>query len=170
MLRVEFKAPWSRSLRKSTALSTAILCAICAVGLLVSSGSPLLRYTLAMLPFAVVLAASLFVVRGYVLTDDAIEVTRLGWTTALPLTTLQSVEGNTEAMRGSLCVFANGGLFACTGIFWNRRLGLHRAFATDRSRAVVLRYPRRTVVLTPHDPQHFIVRVRTLLKIAQFPK
>ena len=63
-------------------------------------------------------------------------------------------------MRGSVRVFGNGGLFSITGRFWNRKLGWYRAYATDPSRAVVLRYPKRTVVITPHDPQHFIMRAR----------
>jgi hypothetical protein len=73
-------------------------------------------------------------------------------------------------MRGSIRVLANGGVFSFTGRFWNRKLGWYRAFATDPSRAVVLRYPKRTIVITPHDPQHFIMRARTLLKVAEFPK
>ena len=72
---------------------------------------------------------------------------------------------------GSLdTTFGNGGLFSITGRFWNRKLGRYRALATDPSRAIVLRYPKRTIVITPHDPQHFIMRARTFLKVADFPK
>ena len=67
----------------------------------------------------------------------------------------------------------HGGLgdqpFSFSGEFWNRRLGRFRALATDPQRAVVLRYSRRTVVITPHDPQQFIMRARTVLKTSQFP-
>jgi hypothetical protein len=34
----------------------------------------------------------------------------------------------------------------------------------------VLRYPERTIVITPHDPQQFIMRAGTFIKIAGFPK
>jgi hypothetical protein len=71
-------------------------------------------------------------------------------------------------MRGSLRLLGNGGLFSFSGEFWNRRLGRYRALATDPSRAVVLRYPGRTIVITPHDPQQFIMRARTLLSTSQF--
>jgi hypothetical protein len=35
---------------------------------------------------------------------------------------------------------------------------------------VVLRYAKRTIVITPHDPQHFIMRAGTFIKVAGFPK
>jgi len=63
-------------------------------------------------------------------------------------------------MRGSLRLFGNGGLFAITGWFWNRKLGRYRAFATDPARAVVLRYATRRILLTPDDVQKFIVLMR----------
>lgn len=122
------------------------------------------------LPLVILLSAIPFMVRGYVLTEEALVVKRSGWSTRLLLRDLQSVAGDAEAMRGSLRLWANGGLFSFTGEFWNRRLGRYRALATDPQRAVVLRYPRRTIVITPHDPQHFIMRARTLLKTAQYPK
>jgi hypothetical protein len=105
-------------------------------------------------------------VLGYRLTEHEIQVRRLGWITTLPLATLRSVEGNADAMQGSLRLFGNGGLFSYTGLFWNRKLRLYRVFATDPARSVVLRYPKRTIVITPHDPQQFIVRARALLKTA----
>jgi len=71
-----------------------------------------------------------------------------------------------EGMRGSLRLLGNGGLFAICGWFWNRRIGRYRAYATDPERAVLLRYRDGTkVVLTPHDVQHFIVRVRRLAAV-----
>ncbi len=107
--------------------------------------------------------------RGYVLSDDQIVVKRLGWQTVLPLQGMQSVSGDATAMQGSLRIFGNGGLLSFTGEFWNRKLGRYRALATDPDRAVVLRYARRVIVITPHDPQQFIMRARSLLKFAASP-
>jgi hypothetical protein len=105
-------------------------------------------------------------VRGYVLTETHIEIRRLGWSTVLPLAGLVTVTGEPEGLRGSLRLFGNGGLFAISGWFWNRRMGRFRAYATDPGRVVLLRYrDGKKVVVTPHDVQHFIVRVRTLAKI-----
>jgi hypothetical protein len=67
-------------------------------------------------------------------------------------------------MARSLRLFGNGGLLSYSGYFWNRKTGRYRAFATDPSRAVVLSYRKRKIIITPDDPQRFIVRLRTQLK------
>jgi hypothetical protein len=159
---IEFRAPWSKTLRASTIMSCAILSMMGVLPWLIDRSSAV-TYSLSALSLLVVLATLPFRVRGYVLTDGALLVKRGGWMTQLPLAGLQSVSGDVEAMRGSVRIFGNGGLFSITGEFWNRRLGRYRALATDPSRAVILRYPRRVIVITPHDPQHFIMRARTLL-------
>jgi hypothetical protein len=117
-----------------------------------------------MLPPIILLLAALCMVRGYVLTDKEIVVKRLGWANRFALTDLRSVHGDNEAMASSLRLFGNGGLLSYSGLFWSRKMGRYRALATDPSRAVVLTYAKRKILLTPDDPQRFIVRVRTLLK------
>jgi len=98
-----------------------------------------------------------------VLTESQLEVRRLGWSTILPLEGLAAVSGEPQGLQGSLRLFGNGGLFGISGWFWNRRIGRFRAYATDPQRAVLLRYrDGRKVLVTPHDVQHFIVRVRNL--------
>jgi hypothetical protein len=128
---------------------------------------PLARAALVAVPLLVLLGALPFMVRGYLLTEQDIEVRRLGWRTVLPLAGLVAVTGEPEGLRGSLRVLGNGGLFGISGWFWNRRIGRFRAYATDPARVVLLRYrDGRNVVVTPHDVQHFIVRVRTLAKLS----
>jgi hypothetical protein len=129
-----------------------------------------LAWSLAMvcIPLAILIATLPFMVLGYRLAENEIQVKRFGWITTLPLATLNSVEGKADAMQGTWRLFGNSGLFSLTGLYWNRQLKFYRAYATDPSRAVILRYPNRIVVITPHDPQHFIVRLRTLLKTAGF--
>lgn len=163
---VRFPAPWSSSLRITTTIAMLVLLGVMVVAALVGSRGvvPLpLRLSLAALPALIVLATLPFMVRGYLLTDKEIEVQRLGWRTLLPLVGLVAVTGQPEGLRGSVRLFGNGGLFAMTGWYWNRRIGRFRAYVTDPERAVLLRYrDGRQVVLTPHDVQHFIVKVRTL--------
>lgn len=166
---IEFRAPWSKWLRTASVMSTLVLLLATVSIVLAEPLKPApLRVLLATLPVIIILLAALFMVRGYVLTDDAILVRRLGWTTRLPLDQLQSVSGDQHAMRGSIRLLGNNGLFSITGEYFNRKLRRYRALATDPSRAVVLRYPKRTIVITPHDPQQFIVRARTLLKYSEF--
>jgi hypothetical protein len=77
---------------------------------------------------------------------------------------LETVTGEPEGLKGSLRLFGNGGRSALPGGFWNRRLGRFRAYATDPSRVVPLRYADgRKFMVTPGDVQHLIVQVRAVL-------
>ena len=160
----EFSAPWSRSLRLVTTSSAVLLLGLALAGLSLGPRQSLIwRMAMVGAPLVVLVGALLFMVRGYVLTESRIEVRRLGWSTVLPLAGLAAVNGEPQGLRGSLRLFGNGGLFAISGWFWNRRIGRFRAYATDPERAVLLRYrDGKKVVVTPHDVQHFIVRVRNL--------
>jgi PH (Pleckstrin Homology) domain-containing protein len=162
----QFPAPWSRSLSVVTAGAVAVLLVVMLTGLFLGPRAPpQWRAAMVAVPLAVLLGSLPFMVRGYILTDEHIEVRRLGWSTVLPLAGLVAVSGEPEGLRGSVRLFGNGGLFGISGWFWNRRIGRFRAYATDPGRVVLLRYrDGRKVVVTPHDVQHFIVRLRTLAK------
>ena len=163
-MALEFRAPWSRSLKTASRIAVLILLGTAAAGiLLMPARMPLLRVLLAGLPAGVLVSALLFMVSGYTLTATALEVRRPLWTTTFALSDLISVAGDAEALQGALRLFGNGGLFSFSGIFWNRRLGLFHAYGTDPGRAVVLKFRKRTIVITPDDTQRFIVRVRTHL-------
>jgi hypothetical protein len=162
---IEFRAPWSRGLRSISCVAVACLVAAFIAGLYAWSrtGSNVALIPIAAPPF-ILLIAALCIVRGYVLTNDEIVVKRLGWANRFALADLRSVHGDNEVMSKSLRLLGNTGLLSYSGYFWNRKIGRYRAFATDPSRAVVLTYAKRKILLTPDDPQRFIVRVRTLLK------
>jgi Bacterial PH domain len=83
---------------------------------------------------------------------------------------LRSVTGDIEAMRGAIRLLIIDGVFSFTGRYWSMKLGWYRALVTDPSRAVVLRYADRKIVISPHDPQQFIMRAGTFIKTAGFPK
>jgi hypothetical protein len=168
VVRAQFSAPWSRSLRIVTAGTVIVLICIALLGLFTGPRQlPLWRGAMIGVPLIVLATAAPFMVRGYLLTDTAITVRRLGWSTVLPLEGLSSITGEPEGLRGSVRIFGNGGLFAICGWFWNRRFGRFRAYATDPGRVVLLRYrDGHSIVVTPDDVQHFIVRTRTLARIA----
>jgi hypothetical protein len=167
VVRAEFSAPWGRSLRRVTAVSVVVLLLLVPAGLVgVPRQLPLLRFAAAGIPLLALLGALPFMVRGYALTDRVIRVRRLAWDSVLPLAGLVAVTGEPEGLRRSLRLFGNGGLFAISGWFWNRRWGRFRAYATDPERAVLLRYRNGAkVVLTPGDVQQFIVRTRALARM-----
>jgi hypothetical protein len=105
---------------------------------------------------AILFGTALFAVRGYTVTPDAILIRRLFWTTRLPLAGLQSATYEPDAMRRSLRSFGNGGLFAFSGWFYNKKLGSYQAFATNHHETVVLRYSMEVVVLSPSEPEDFV--------------
>lgn len=160
----DYGAPWGKLLRAGTVFSLAVLLAVLAVGRLTGSRHlAIWRLAMIVLPIAVMLGALPFMVRGYTLTSRSLVVHRLGFDTVLPLDGLEAVSGVAHEVRRSWRLLGNGGLFSITGWFWNRRLGRYRAFATDPDRAVLLRFARGKVLVTPHDPQAFIVQARKLL-------
>jgi hypothetical protein len=95
-------------------------------------------------------------IRSYAITGDEILIRRLFWTTRVPLAGLKSAEHMPRVMSTSLRTFGNGGGFSFTGWFWNKPLGHYRAFVTDLNRTVVLRFEKRTVVVSPAEPQDFV--------------
>jgi hypothetical protein len=161
---LEFRAPWSASLKTASSLAVVLLLGVAASGIwLLPARVPLLRAFIVVLPAGSVALALLFMVSSYTLTATTLEIQRPFWTTAIALGDLVSVAGDAEALRGALRVLGNGGLFSFSGLFWKRSIGLFHAYATDPARAVVLKFKKRTVVITPDDPLRFIVRVRTHL-------
>jgi PH (Pleckstrin Homology) domain-containing protein len=171
MTTVEFQAPWSRVVRSVTMLSLVVLTLPVLTAIFAPTRPPLFVVIILIAIPPLVLAQTFATrVRGYTLTEEEILVRRGVGITRLPIAGLRSVTGDVDAMRGSIRVFGNGGLFSITGRFWNGKLGWYRALATDPSRAVVLRYADRRIVITPHDPQQFIMRAGTFIKTAGFPK
>jgi len=154
-----FRAPWSALVRVVSLAGTLLLGGITAVQFVMLPSPPPvawgLRWTLA-LPAAILVGCALFTVRGYELAPRRLRVRRLLWSTEIPLEDLRRAWASPEAMRGSWRLFGNGGLFSITGLFRNARLGTYRAWATDRTRAVVLELPRRPVVVTPDSPEAFL--------------
>jgi hypothetical protein len=111
---------------------------------------------LGVLPIGIIAACALFVIRGYTIEPDAILVHRPLWTTRLPRADLQSARIQPDAMKWSLRLCGNGGFFSFTGWYRNKLLGNYRAFVTDLKRTVVLKYSKRTIVLSPSDPEAFV--------------
>lgn len=153
-----YKAPWSRSLILVSALASCLCLAVIflpATGLATLHLRPF-TFLLRLVPLALIVGCALFTIRGYTLTADSILIHRLLWATRLPRATLQAARFDPDATRASLRLFGNGGFFSMTGYFRNRHLGGYRAFVTDPHRTVVLRYPERTVVVSPDDPAAFV--------------
>lgn len=160
---VSFGAPRGRTLKLTTTVCLVVCIGIPLIGLTNYSSFPgPLLWSMMLLPLAVVAGAAPFMVRGYTVTDGAIIIHRLGWNFRLELAGLLTIETDPAALNGSIRLAGNGGLFAFCGWFRNAKLGTYRAFCTDTAHAVVLRFPDRTVVVTPDQPEKFVQAVKEL--------
>ncbi len=58
----------------------------------------------------------------------------------------------------SIRLFGNGGLFAGTGIFWNRTWGIFRAYVTtsNRSNLLLLETETNKVLISPTNPKELL--------------
>lgn len=154
-----FSAPWGRALQWISVLSVVLF-----VGVIIMAGfAPAPKATPGFVfPFvtgvllATVLITALFTIRGYTVTPDAILVHRLFWNTRLPREGLVTATFEPKVMNRSLRICGNGGLFSFSGWFWSKQLGRYKAYVTDLNRTVVLRWDKRTAVVSPGDPEGFV--------------
>ena len=154
MDRYECKAPWGMLLTSISVGVVALFIGLAAAGN--ARGSAMVLF-----PFLLLLAVP-FIIRGYAVSDGVLVIKRLGWNTVFPLAGLQSVEINPHAMRSSVRLFGNGGLFSFTGLYCSKALGNYRAFVNDMDKTVVLRFPKRMIVVSPADPEGFVEAVKRL--------
>lgn len=154
-----YRAPWSSSLITISIVFTILLLFILLVGFL-NSGSQLLPTSI---PLVILIGPALFTIRGYTITPDAILVHRLLWKTPLPLKEIQNIQYQPDAMSWlNIHTFGNGGLYSFSGFFRNDALGDFRAFVTDPHRTIVLRYPSRTVLVSPGSPEEFVREIKSM--------
>jgi hypothetical protein len=152
-----FKAPWGWTLILVSAFASVALLAVSVTGFTtLSHRHPAGALLIMAAPVGILLGCALFTVRGYSLGQGLLLVHRLFWATPLPLAGLQAASYEPNAMRWSLRTFGNGGFFSISGFYRNRRLGSYRAFVTDLKRTVVLRFPSRTIVVSPEVPEQFV--------------
>jgi hypothetical protein len=158
MNHTTYHAPWGKCLRWLSALSCVLLLGIPAGVLLSSKTNGPERWICLLLPLLLFVTA-LFLIRSYTLEPGTLVIRRLLWSTRLSLAGLQSGTAQPNAMRWSLRLCGNGGMFSITGWYRNRTLGVYRAFVTDLKSTVVLKFSRRTVVVSPERPEEFAAEI-----------
>ncbi len=152
-----YHAPWGRALIVVSSLLV-VLCVANVVAFdFLLPEEPLEMVLLAQWTLPVIVLCCLpFMICGYAITEDAILIHRPFWTTRLDRAGLKSAEVIPMAMNKSLRTCGNGGGFSFTGWYWSKPLGFYRAFVTDLNRTVVLRFEKRTVVVSPGEPEKFV--------------
>jgi len=155
-----FKAPWAISLIAITTVISALLLGVILVGLLTGPRSDIAWIVATVvIPLVILLTSVFFSIRGYAIADATLYIQRIGWNTKIDLRNLTSADVDPQAMRNSLRKWGNGGLFSYSGKFYNRKLGNYQAYATDPSKAVVLKLRDRTIIVTPEHPERFVSQV-----------
>ncbi len=163
--RNTFEAPWSRSLKITTLFSCGILVAVVIAGTALKPVDSIAwDFSMKLAPLALIVITAFFSIGSYQIAGNQLVIQRLGWKSTIDLSNLQSAEADPRAMSKSLRLFGNGGLFCFAGLFTNKRLGRYRAFATNPQNSVVLRFPRRTVVVTPEEPESFVEAIEKSIK------
>ena len=163
-----YKATWGRPLIVVSAVATLVCLAIPFWGRQFFSGlSHPFGSWLAMLPLVLLLCSALYSITGYTLTDDTLIIHRPGWRTRIPLAGIEAAEVSPGAMRGSLRIFGNGGLYSFTGWYWNRVLGKYQAFVTTLDNTVVLRFRDRRIVVSPDRPDDFVREITRTIETGE---
>ena len=164
-----FSAPWSAGLMATTLLTSLVCLAVSALMLpgMLHNGPGTGAFWAGLAPLLIPLGSALFMVRGYRIANCELLVARLGWQTRIALTGLTAAELIPQAMQGGSKSFANSGLFAYCGHFFNPRLGAYRALVTDPSRTVVLRFGSRVLVVSPDRPQEFLTALQPYIQVRE---
>ncbi len=151
-----YQAPWGKSLKVISALLVVLAVGMIFGASLLPDGTPGWRIGTRWGLSAAVLGFLPFMVLGYEITADAIFIRRPLWKTRLDRTGLKSAEVVPKAMSKCLRTCGNGGGFSFTGWYWSKPLGAFTAYVTDLDRTVVLRFEKRTVVVSPDRPEDFV--------------
>lgn len=104
-------------------------------------------------------------IKAYRLAIGELVVVRIKRVNRFALAGLESVEHDPQAMKGAWKTIGNDGLGAITGSFRSKRLGKFEGLLTDATRAVVLRWPDRTLVVSPERPGDFVSEVRARARL-----
>jgi hypothetical protein len=91
--------------------------------------------------------------------DQLLVITRIGHKIFGPVTRCSYVYDDKPSF--GIRLWGNGGVFAGTGIFWNKKYGIFRAYVTTGSKAhlILVDTPATRVVITPENPDQFIAHV-----------
>lgn len=166
---LEFAAPIGRRVRIVTALVVIILIAIALLPAFVPDGrlAPAVGGWVAPVIAGPLVGGILCtaIVRGYRLTEEELQIVRLGRITRYSLNSLTAVEVDREVMRSAWKTWGNDGLGAVTGRFRSKKLGAFEALLTDTAHTVVLRWPGRTLVISPERETYFVESVRARAKL-----
>jgi hypothetical protein len=157
-------APMSLSIRIVTSLVIAIVIATVATAVVASPRHPGVWFIPVFLAL-VCFGCYLFAPVGYALEGDRLivrsHVHRRTFGPVVRVARMQpAIKWN---MWLGVRLFGNGGLFAGTGIYWNRLFGIFRAYVTSARKAdlVLVETTGRKILISPERPDEFVESWKT---------
>jgi hypothetical protein len=149
-----FRAAWSPVLIASAVTLPLLFAAIIVAAMVFHF------WILAIIPTAILAGTLPFAIRGYSVADGILVVHHPFSRTRIALSDLMTAHLVPNATEGSVRTSGMDGLFATSGWFRNDSLGDYRAYLTHTGRTIVLTFPKQTIVLSPYDPEGFLVALK----------
>lgn len=102
--------------------------------------------------------------KGYALDDLELKIDRDMRPIAVPVRDITEVFKLEDGLLNrSLRLLGTAGFYGYYGLFWHRKLGKYRAYATRRAGLVGVRTASTLYALSPDDPDDFMVSLGALL-------
>ena len=103
------------------------------------------------------LLVGLLAVRGFAVDHDQLIIERPAWKTYVDLSNLSEAEVVPKLVNSSFSVWSTRGLFGFIGYGYASKVGSYRAYVTDSSKTVVLRFSNgKVLVVSPESPETFV--------------
>ncbi len=163
---MRFSAPWSTFLKVvSGGITVLLLGAFWFAGPLSTVEESVAFQTfLIAFPFLLLGSSAIFIIRGYEIGPDKIEIIRIIGRVSYPIENIERIEFDPEATSFSMRMMANGGLYSYSGFFRNEKLGSYRAYVSNKANTVVLyRKKGSPIVVSPGEPEKFVEQVKSQL-------
>jgi hypothetical protein len=163
-----YSAPWGLKIGLITGIVAGLGLGV-AVGLPFfmkeAQSSTVVLFFPAIAVLTILAGTGLFVVRGFELTDGHLFVQRSFWKTDIDLAGLESATADPTACKGAFKTLGNDGVFAMSGRFYSKKLRSFRAFVTAPKNSVILKFAKRTIVVSPENPKSFAGELNRRLKL-----
>lgn len=163
---MRYSAPWSTFLKVvSVGITLLLLGAFWFAGPIstVEESTPFQLFLFAF-PVLLLGSSAIFIIRGYEISDDAVEIIRVIGRVSYPIDNIEQVEHDPEAMSFAMRMMANGGMYSYSGFFRNQKLGSFRAYVSNKENTVVLHRKKGSpIVISPGEPKEFVKQLKKLL-------
>ena len=101
--------------------------------------------------------------QDYTVNEQGITIKRPYKSILIASNDIKGIEALTPAdLKYSMRLFGSGGFFGYFGLFANQKLGRYHIYAGNRVNPVLILTEKKKYVLTPTDPEGFIVAVKGL--------